>query len=174
MNLLSNLLEWSRSQTGRMDFNPEYVRLSLLIDEAIDLSEFAANQKSIKINRHISDSALAYADKAMISSVLRNLISNALKFTKINGEIIISAKAIDNMHLIQVSDTGIGIRKEDINNLFRIDKIYSTKGTYNEGGTGLGLILCKEFVTKHGGEIWVESKEGTGSDFYFTIPRGLK
>jgi two-component system sensor histidine kinase/response regulator len=174
MNLLTNLLEWSRSQTGRMDFSPEYIRLSLLIDEAIDLSEFAANQKSIKISRQISDSAVVYADKAMISSVLRNLISNALKFTKINGEIELSAKIIDNMYLIQVKDNGIGIRKEDLNNLFQIDKFYSTRGTYNEGGTGLGLILCKEFVTKHGGEIWAESKEGAGSDFCFTIPRGLK
>lgn len=171
MNLLTNLLEWSRSQTGRMDFNPEFIRISLLADEVIDLLLYTATQKSIRVISQIPKSAVCFADKAMISSVLRNLVSNAVKFTENGGEVIISAKSSDSKYIVTVSDNGTGMSKEESDNLFRIDKFYSTRGTNNEGGTGLGLILCKEFISRHGCEIWAESKKGKGSNFLFTLPR---
>lgn len=171
MNLLTNLLEWSRSQTGRMDFNPEFLRLSKLADEVVDLLHFTADQKSITINSKISRNAVCYADKAMIGSVLRNLVSNAIKFTGKGGEINVSAKIMEDKYIITVSDNGTGMSKAETDNLFRIDKFYSTRGTDNEGGTGLGLILCKEFVSLHGCEIWAESKKNEGSRFFFTLPR---
>ncbi len=171
MNLLTNLLEWSRSQTGRIDFIPEFLRLSQLTDEVVDILHFTANQKSITINSQISKSAVCYADKAMIGSVLRNLVSNAIKFTCKGGEIVISAKMTEDKYIVTVSDNGMGMSKAEVENLFRIDKLYSTRGTDNEGGTGLGLILCKEFVTRHGCEIWAESKKSEGSRFSFTLSR---
>ncbi len=171
MNLLTNLLEWSRSQTGRMDFNPEFIRISLLADEVIDLLLYSATQKSIRVISQIPKSAVCFADKAMISSVLRNLVSNAVKFTENGGEVIISAMSSDSKYIVTVSDNGTGMSKEESDNLFRIDKFYSTRGTNNEGGTGLGLILCKEFISRHGCEIWAESKKGKGSNFLFTLPR---
>jgi PAS domain S-box-containing protein len=171
MNLLTNLLEWSRSQTGRMDFNPEFLRLSQLADEVVDLLHYNANQKSISIKSQIPNSAVCYADKAMISSVLRNLVSNAIKFTGKGGEIVVSAKMTEDKYIVTVSDNGTGMSKNELDILFRIDKFYSTKGTENEGGTGLGLILCKEFVTRHGCEIWADSRKGEGSHFSFSLPR---
>ena len=111
-----------------------------------------------------------YADKYMISTVMRNLISNAVKFTKSGGKITISVAKDQNVMVISVTDTGLGISKESIGKLFHLDQNISTSGTENEKGTGLGLILCKEFVEKHAGSIWVESELEKGSAFYFTIP----
>jgi len=169
MDLLMNLMEWSRSQTGRMEFNPEYFEMAELIDEVELLLNNAAGQKSIVITNTLPDNIAVYADKNMMSAVLRNLISNAIKFTHPGGEIIISAEGKGGL-TVSVSDNGIGIPKDRIEQLFRIHENYSTSGTQNERGTGLGLILCKEFIEKHGGKIWVESEEGKGSIFYFTIP----
>ena len=171
MDLLQNLLEWSRSQTGRMEFNPEYVEIVTLIDESIHLLVNSAQQKSIALSKELPRKAIAFADKAMISTILRNLISNAIKFTNPEGAIIISAEQKQNELLISVTDNGVGIKKEVIEKLFRIEEGFSTIGTKNEKGTGLGLILCKEFIEKHGGKIWVESKAGKGSRFCFTIPK---
>ena len=112
------------------------------------------------------------ADKAMISSVLRNLITNAIKFTHPGGQVIISADKKPDEITISISDNGIGINKETIGRLFRIDENHIALGIQNEKGTGLGLILCKEFIEKHGGKIWVKSEVGKGSSFYFTIPKG--
>jgi len=137
MNLLTNLLEWSRSQTGRMDFNPEFLRLSLLVGEVVDFLGFTANQKSITINAQILKSAVCYADKAMIGSVLRNLVSNAIKFTCKGGEIIISAKVTGDKYTVTISDNGTGMTKAEMDNLFRIDKFFSTRGTDNERGDRL-------------------------------------
>ncbi|MHC1780420.1 MAG: PAS domain S-box protein [Bacteroidales bacterium] len=174
MNLLTNLLEWSRSQTGRMEFNPEFIRLSQIVDEVIALSQYNASQKSIQIISHISKSTICFADKAMISSVVRNLVSNALKFTGKGGEIKLSARYENDHCVVTVSDNGIGMSQKEIENLFRLDSFYSTRGTENEGGTGLGLILCKEFISKHGGEIRAESVKGKGSIFLFTLPRNSR
>ena len=107
----------------------------------------------------------------MLKTILRNLVCNAIKFTNINGEINLSAKQNQGEIEITVSDNGVGINKDVIDNLFKIDSNFTSKGTQEEKGSGLGLILCKEFVEKHGGKIWVESEKGKGSDFKFTLPR---
>lgn len=170
MGLLMNLMEWSQSQTGRMKFSPVNFELVELINEAVLLLNDSALQKSITIRKDLPASMLFYADKAMLSTIFRNLITNAIKFTKSGGNIVISASENKNELTISIKDSGVGISKNRIEKLFRIDESYSTTGTNNEKGTGLGLILCKEFVEKHQGKIWAESEEGIGSTFYFTIP----
>jgi len=168
-DLLMNLLEWARAQTGKLVFTPELFNLKDLIDENIALLNSNANQKAITINEDIPDEVIAFADKQMIGTVLRNLISNAIKFTHQGGEIKISVKKSEKEILISVIDNGIGIEPDRINNLFHINTSNSTPGTNNEHGTGLGLILCKEFLEKHGGKIWAESKQGKGTVFHFTL-----
>jgi PAS domain S-box-containing protein len=174
--LLENLLTWSRSQSGMIDYKPEKLQLNVvLLDTIFDLQVYA-DQKDIKINNQITNDELVFADKNMISTILRNLISNAIKFTQQNGIVTLGAQktAETNFTEIWVKDTGIGIPKDIMDNLFRIDKkVFTTSGTANEKGTGLGLILCKEFVEKHGGEIRVESKPEKGSIFSFTIPNKI-
>ncbi|HPR84880.1 MAG TPA: PAS domain-containing sensor histidine kinase, partial [Prolixibacteraceae bacterium] len=170
-DLLKNLLEWSRSQTGKMEFSPEYIELVSIIGETIKLLGNNLSQKSIDIKTELPRNVVVFADKAMIGAVLRNLISNAIKFTRDYGQILISAVQNPEETMIVVTDNGVGINAREIDKLFRIDENHSTLGTHNEKGTGLGLVLCKEFIEKHGGKIWVESEFGLGSKFYFTIPR---
>ena len=170
MDLLLNLIQWSLSQTGKMKFNPEQFDMVACIDTNTLMFNNIASQKSITIKNMLPQSASVLADHAMISTVLRNLISNAIKFTMPGGEIIVSAMEKQTELLISVTDSGVGISKNSIVKLFRIDQNHSTTGTNNETGTGLGLILCKDFVEKHHGKIWVESEEGKGSTFYFTLP----
>jgi len=129
-----------------------------------------ADQKNIKIKTGSDPELKLFADPLMIETVLRNLINNAIKFTPEGGQIEVSAKEVDGQVLISVSDTGIGISEEETQNLFRIDSKVKRKGTNNEDGSGLGLILCHEFVEKHNGKIWVESTLGKGSEFIFNIP----
>jgi two-component system, sensor histidine kinase and response regulator len=171
MSLLTNLLEWSRSQTGRMEYNPVFLDLIALVKEVSALMNAYSLKKSITILQKFPRNAAVIADKAMISTVLRNLISNAIKFTNTDGEIIISVEQNQKEVIVSVADNGIGISPNMVNKLFRIDESYSTFGTQNEQGTGLGLILCKEFIEKHGGKIWVETELDIGSTFYFTIPK---
>ncbi len=171
MDLLSNLLEWSRAQTGRMEFSPECFVLRDFIKENLLAFDEISKQKSIVINKDLPHNVMVSADKQMLSTVLRNLISNALKFTREGGEVVISAQHNPEDILVSIQDNGIGIAPEMTEALFRINTNVSTPGTNNEKGTGLGLILCKEFVAKHGGRIWVESEEGKGSTFSFTLPR---
>ena len=170
MDLLTNLMEWSRSQTGRMDYNPEYFEMVALINDITLLFDDIAGQKSITIQKELPSKAVAFADKAMISTVFRNLVSNAIKFTHPGGKVTLSILQEPTGTMVSVRDSGVGIPRNRIGKLFSIDQSFSTVGTKNEMGTGLGLILCKEFVEKHGGKIWVESKEGIGSVFYFTLP----
>lgn len=174
MELIMNLMEWSRSQTGRMEFNPENMDFVGLIKTISQLLNDTAQQKSITLYTETPEHVMVFADKAMMGTVMRNIISNAIKFTNPGGEIIISVEHKRNKLLVAVADNGVGIKAEAMDKLFVIEKSYSTVGTHNEKGTGLGLILCKEFVERHGGEIWVESEVGTGSTFYFTIPENLK
>ncbi len=169
LNLLKNLLEWSFAQTGRMEFNPEHVELVILIQEVAELSNDSALQKSITISRKLPRIIPVLADKAMLSTILRNLISNAIKFTNPGGEIIISAKQNKEKWIISIADNGVGITIKTMDKLFRIEESSSTMGTNRETGTGLGLLLCKEFIEKHGGTLSVESEVGKGSEFYFTI-----
>lgn len=170
-SLLKNLTEWSRSQTGRMIYNPVNFDMASLINEISILYNSIAEQKTISIIKKLPPDFTAFADKDMISTVLRNLVSNAIKFTMPGGKIIISAEKNQNEISIKVSDTGVGIPTNMIGKLFKISSKYSTAGTQNETGTGLGLILCKEFVEKHNGKIWVESEIGVGSKFYCIIPQ---
>lgn len=170
MDLLTNLLDWARSQTGRMKFSPEQLELGLLVDREIELLKDAANFKNISINSRIDEDTMIIADKSMIGAVMRNLISNAIKFTQSGGEVIISAKLKSDELEMAVADNGIGINKESLERVFHIEENLTTAGTLNEKGTGLGLILCKEFIEKHGGKIWVESEVGKGSTFRFSIP----
>jgi len=170
LQLLSNLLDWSRSQTGRMEYTPEYVDMAVLIDETIKILTDTINQKSIHIKSDFKKDLLLYADKAMINTVLRNLITNAVKFSYQGGKISIEARKGKSDVVVKIKDEGVGIRKEDLSKLFKIDESYTTKGTQNEKGTGLGLILCKEFIDKHHGKIWVSSKPGGGSVFSFSLP----
>jgi signal transduction histidine kinase len=167
--LLQNLLEWSRSQTGRLNFSPAVVNYQRILDNSLRVLSPLAHQKNIEIICGNDPELKIFADPLMIETVLRNLISNAIKFTPEGGQIEISAKEANGQVLISVSDTGIGIAEEDTPNLFRIDSKVKRKGTNNEDGSGLGLILCHEFVNKHNGKIWVESTPGKGSEFIFTI-----
>lgn len=171
--LLTNLLEWSKMQRGLTAFNPEKLSLKRLAEEVINVFDETAKKKGIKIEEEISEEIFVTADKRMLETIARNLISNALKFTKKGGSVTISAKessAESNGTIeISVKDSGIGMDKELMNKLFKIDTQTSRKGTDNERSTGLGLLLCKEFIEKHKGEILVESEEGKGSRFSFTL-----
>jgi len=170
MSLLMNLLEWARSQSGSIEFHPEYFETVSLINEVTKSLNDSFQQKSISISIKTPATTKAFADRNMIGTILRNLISNSIKFTNPGGTIIISANQNSDELIIIVSDNGVGISEIAIDKLFRIDESYKKIGTHNEIGTGLGLILCKEFVDKHKGKIWVESKEGEGSTFSFSIP----
>jgi PAS domain S-box-containing protein len=168
--ILQNLLDWSRSQTGLLKFNPENINLRNLIDEHILNLEQISSNKEIRIHSEVKDDLFIYGDKNMIKTILRNLLSNAVKYSYRSGKVIVCATANDHEVIISVKDTGIGIPKENIYKIFRIDAKYSIPGTENEQGTGLGLKLCKEFAEKQGGKIWVESIENEGSEFKFSIP----
>lgn len=170
MDLLTNLLEWARSQTGKMNFSPQSVDIVILINQIRELLTPSALQKSITITTELPRNAIALADIAMLGTIMRNLISNALKFTHPGGKIGILAVQNENELTVTVSDNGVGIKIEAIEKLFRIDASYSTIGTENEKGTGLGLILCKDFISKHGGKIWVESEPDKGSKFHIVLP----
>lgn len=170
-NLLENLLEWSRIQTGRMEFFPLKIEINSLIEEIFSTLRGNALRKNISLSNQIGKNIFVFADKNMIRSVLHNLISNAIKFTAPSGEVMLLAAETERMIEISVSDSGIGINKDEISKLFRIDINFSKNGTANEKGTGLGLILCKELVEKNGGRISVESEYGKGSTFVFTLPK---
>lgn len=170
MDLLSNLLEWARLQTGRISFNPGYITLNGIIKSVINLLESSINQKSISISTNLKGELKIFADAEMLNSIFRNLISNAIKFTPPGGKILIEALESADSLLVTISDTGMGIPAENLKKLFRADSVYTTLGSEKESGTGLGLLLCKEFVEKHGGKIWVESEVGKGSRFCFTVP----
>lgn len=170
-SLLEDLLHWARCQTGRIDYNPEPVHLKQLAAKCISLLEAHAIKKNIHLINAVDATHILLADKFMVETVIRNLTSNALKFTPEGGTIKINSKPVDDFIQISVEDTGIGLSESDKQKLFRIDVKNSEIGRSKEKGTGLGLILCKEFVEKHGGKIWVESELEKGSQFIFTIPK---
>jgi len=169
--LLENLLEWSRAQTGNLNFEPKEFDLHELSTNNLALFEEQAREKSIDIEAYIEENSLITADYNMINTVMRNLISNALKFTYPGGKVKVFSKRENGTYSLYVSDSGIGIDTEDLKKLFRIDVSHSTLGTENEEGTGLGLILCKEFIDKHNGNIQVQSKIGEGTTFIVTLPK---
>jgi len=170
-NLLENLLNWSRSQTGRLDWSPEAFDLVKLIKLETELLNQTAKKKGVNLEVPTEAAQLVFADMNMVKTVIRNLVSNALKFTERGGSVkVILRLENDNFLRVCVIDSGIGISPQAIEDIFRIDKHLSTLGTDNEAGTGLGLILCKEFIEKHGGNLKVDSKVGEGSNFHFTLP----
>lgn len=169
-DILANLLEWSKSQTGTLKFNPEKITLKDILQSNINFVSTLAESKEIRITTDLPDDLEITADTNMLNTIIRNLVTNALKFTPREGKINIGAKRETGVIHVMVKDTGTGIPKTDLEKLFRIDVKYVNPGTENEKGTGLGLILCREFVTQHGGRIWVESEVGRGSTFHFTIP----
>jgi signal transduction histidine kinase len=168
--LLENLLEWARIQTGRLQMSLEIISLRDLAEENINLLVTNASKKGIVLINNIQPSIQAYADKNMVNTVIRNLASNAIKYTPEKGSITLESRIAGKLAEISITDTGVGIKPENLSKLFRIDVTYTTKGTAQETGTGLGLILCREFINKNGGEIKAESEFGSGSTFRFTLP----
>lgn len=171
LSLLQNLLQWSRSQTGRISYNPENINIPTLIQNVIDLIGQNAELKNITVKNGLTQPMLAFTDKDMINTVVRNLFTNAIKFTPKGGEISITAYQSNSHMEVRIKDTGVGMDERTMDSLFQIDKSCSSPGTEGEKGTGLGLILCKEFIERNGGKIWVESEIGKGSTFIFTLPR---
>ncbi|RLD58757.1 MAG: hypothetical protein DRI97_02550 [Bacteroidetes bacterium] len=169
-NLLDNLLTWSQSQRGDIDYLPEKFLLSSLIHTNINLHKVSAENKGIRTTSGVSGELHAYGDREMISTVLRNLINNAIKYSHKGGVVEVNVAEKGDKLEVSVSDQGVGMSKEDAEKIFRIDAKYKSPGTVGEKGTGLGLILCKDFVEHNKGRIWCESQEGSGSTFHFTIP----
>jgi len=167
--LTENLLSWAKTQTGQIMFEPEQIKLTEIVEEVVELISTSARLKNISVDYKRLPELNLEADRNMLKSILHNLLSNAIKYTNLNGTISINAKTEENQTKITVSDNGVGMDNETKDNLFYIGS-KSTKGTASEEGTGLGLILCKEFVEKHGGKIRVESELGKGSQFCFTMP----
>jgi signal transduction histidine kinase len=169
-NLLDNLLQWSKLQSGRIDFIPGCFSVNEIIEQAVSIFQPNAIRKKITLVSQIDSQLYAYADKNMIDTVIRNLLSNAIKFTHTGGRVKITAHPLDKSIIVAVTDSGIGLDSEQINNLFNLTGQNITTGTDKEKGTGLGLILCKEFIEKNNGTISVESEPGEGSKFTFAIP----
>lgn len=170
-NLLENLLEWSRSQTGRLKWQPTTFDLWSIAQNSVNLLSATAKKKKINLINAISQGTLVYADSNMLTTVVRNLMSNALKFTNEGGSVMILSKNNDLYVEVQVKDTGIGIASEHLSKLFDLENTASRRGTAQERGSGLGLVLCKEFVEYNNGTISVKSEVGKGSTFTFTIPK---
>ncbi len=169
-NLLEELLIWANTQQGKIQFIPQKLNLAGICDHIFTILKPTAKTKNIILNYIATNPIIIYADIDMLKTILRNLISNAIKFTNEGGIININAVELSGNITISVSDNGIGIEPENLCKLFDISQVYTTTGTAKELGTGLGLILCKNFIEKHGGKIWVESEVGKGSQFTFTFP----
>lgn len=171
--LLENLLEWSKTQTGSLPYNPMEIELKNIIDNSLNVMNALAEQKNIQLIVNCSNDIKTYSDPRMTETILRNLISNAIKFTPQGGHVEIIAEQVEDNVKVKVSDSGIGIAQDEIDHLFQIDSKVKRKGTNNEEGSGLGLILCREFVNMNKGRLWAESTPGKGSTFSFTIPARL-
>ncbi|NUM61136.1 MAG: HAMP domain-containing histidine kinase [Ignavibacteriaceae bacterium] len=158
-------------QAGRIKVDKSIINLKELGNEIKNLYGAATKQKKLELTININEEIFIYADKYMIDTIIRNFVSNSIKFTNPGGKIIVKGIINGDNAEVSVTDTGIGISIENQKNLFRIDEQFRRDGTANEKGTGLGLILCKEFIEKNNGILWVESEEGKGSRFSFTVPR---
>jgi signal transduction histidine kinase len=172
--LLENLLEWSKMKQGLIVYTPVMLDFNLILKDVLGVAHDQTKSKKIDIVTIIPEDLIVFADSNMLKTILRNLLSNSVKFTNMKGNIAITAQTtLDNWVEITIKDSGIGMDRTMIDNLFRMDINTSRKGTAGEHSSGLGLILCKDFVEQHGGKIWVKSKRGKGSTFYFTIPGRL-
>ncbi len=173
-DLLENLLIWANSQRGYIEYAPKYCNLNKLVQLTISLFSQAALNKEIKLVNNVRSGCIGFFDYNMINTVIRNLVNNAIKFTDTKGEVSVSATESPDCLRVNINDTGTGMKQETIGKLFKIDTVSkSNKGTNGETGTGLGLLLCKEFIDKHSGTITVESERGKGSTFSFEIPNKL-
>jgi len=168
--LLENLLQWSRFQTGTIDLVLDTLNMNLLVEQNILLLTENANAKHISLINKLENHVSVLADENMISTVIRNLLSNAIKFTPVNGTITISKELRGNDVVLSISDTGVGMNPQEVKNLFELETNFSKPGTDLEQGSGLGLVICREFIRLNSGKIWAESEEGTGSTFSFCIP----
>ncbi len=169
--LLNQLLDWAQSQAGNADYNPERISLDRLLVENLDLLSESADNKGISMKKNPDVDDCVFADKNMVNTIIRNFLSNAIKFTPERGTIKASCYAKADSVFVEIADTGIGMNKKDLENIFNIDQAKSKKGTSNESGSGLGLLLCKDFADKCGGQISVKSDLGKGSIFSVSFPR---
>jgi len=170
-NLLENLLQWSRTQSDSIKFNPSELSLSHIIGENLHLFHVSLEKKNITFTSEIDANTTIYADKNMTGTVIRNLLNNAIKYTPDGGKISIKCQDKGGFMAIDVADTGIGINSEDLPKLFHLEEFHTTLGTEGETGTGLGLIVCQDFIQRHGGKISVISEPGKGTTFTFTLPK---
>jgi signal transduction histidine kinase len=170
LTLLDNLLVWAVSQNKEKNFNPIKINLFDLLKEELENLRTLASQKQIRLTHSVESDLYITADLQMVKTILRNLISNAIKYTNINGDVRINAYENGRLVEVFVKDNGVGISPEEKSKLFKIEAFHSTPGTNNEKGTGLGLLLCKEFVELHGGNIRIDSEKGKGSRIAFTLP----
>nr|WP_319573127.1 ATP-binding protein [uncultured Draconibacterium sp.] len=169
-NLLNGLLDWANLQRHKVAFEPKTIDVERCVDEIFQVLELSALNKKLTLAKFVPEKMELIADRNMFSTIVRNLLSNAIKFTPEGGTVTFIAKFSDGKSIFTVADTGIGIGPENFRKLFKVDESFSTAGTNKESGTGLGLVLCKELVERHGGVIWAESKKGKGAKFHFTIP----
>ncbi len=174
LNLLENLMQWTRLQSGRMGYQPEPLLLRERVEMVLSLLQGNLLAKKIHFDCSLDPEMLVYADRTHLSLVMQNLVSNAIKFTQQQGKIQVYASQQDDMIIICIADNGVGIASQRLSDLFQIETSFSTVGTANEKGTGLGLILCHELVRENGGQIWAESTLGEGSRFYFTLPSSIR
>lgn len=169
-SLLEDLLTWSNSQTDSLPFKPEVLSLQSILYQSVDCFRIDADSKFINIRLNYQKNIAVVVDEFMLRAILRNLLSNAIKFTNKGGEITITAEKTNTHILISISDNGVGIDERALMAIWDSSNTYSTSGTSNEQGTGLGLTICKDFVERHKGRIWVDSELGVGSTFWFTLP----
>ena len=169
-SLLDNLLKWTKSQIGKLNVVYQDVDLVEVTDGVIEIFSMVASLKKIRIHEMKPEKMMVNADIDMLKTVVRNLLSNAIKFSKKNSEVLVKMEEVDGMAVVSVQDYGCGISEEGQKKLLHTDTHFSTFGTNNEEGSGLGLLLCKDFVVKNGGKLWFTSKEGKGSIFSFSIP----
>ncbi len=170
-DLLENLLSWARCQRGDINYQPRNMDISRIVDANIDNLSGIAKGKSIRVYSDIDENTNIFADVDMLMAVVRNLISNALKFTGEFGEVKLSASIFDDVVEVSITDNGVGFDQERLKTLFNLDERNTANGTRNEKGSGLGLMICKDFVETNGGKIWAESREEKGSIFRFTMPK---
>ena len=169
-SLLDNLLKWTKSQVGRLNVVSQDYDLTDSISGVLEIFNLVAGEKNIKLVFNVKDKIEVYSDIDMVKTIVRNLLSNAIKFSYPDSDIVVDVKKIDKMAVVSVKDSGKGMSEDDQKKLFNSDTHFSKYGTNNEEGSGLGLLLCKDFAEKNGGRLWLESKEGEGSTFYFTTP----
>ena len=169
-SLLDNLLKWTKSQIGKLNVVYQDVDLVEVTDGVIEIFSMVASLKKIRIHEMKPEKMMVNADIDMLKTVVRNLLSNAIKFSKENSEVLVKMEEVDGMAVVSVQDYGCGISEEGQKKLLHTDTHFSTFCTNNEEGSGLGLLLCKDFVVKNGGKLWFTSKEGEGSIFSFSIP----